>query len=283
MVGLVILSVRRGGWRYPAYFAIVIALVGGVNATSILLAGLAPVLWIFYAVWITKEVSARRALAAVLRLGVLSLGVSLWWIAGLWAEGVYGLNILKFTETVPTVTSTSLSSEVVRGLGYWYFYGQDKLQPWTSAAIPYMQSGWMIGVSFAVPALCAIVGAVARWRYRAFAVGLILIGVIAAVAAYPFDGRPGHALDQPNRPVDRARVRTPPRRRHQCDRGGPPQDRPARPRARDRSRGGRPASPVDREPGGEQSRSSRAAALLCAGRSEVPEHPRHRPGVGHPG
>ena len=187
MVGLVILSVRRGGWRYPAYFAIVIALVGGVNATSILLAGLAPVLWIFYAVWITKEVSARRALAAVLRLGVLSLGVSLWWIAGLWAEGVYGLNILKFTETVPTVTSTSLSSEVVRGLGYWYFYGQDKLQPWTSAAIPYMQSGWLIGVSFAVPALCAIVGAVARWRYRAFAVGLILIGVTAAVAAYPFD------------------------------------------------------------------------------------------------
>ncbi len=123
MVGLVILAVRRGGWRYPALFAVVIALVGGVNATSILLAGLAPALWIFYAVWVTKEVSARRALAAVLRLGVLSIGVSLWWIAGLWAEGVYGLNILKFTETIPTVTSTSLSSEVVRGLGYWYFYG----------------------------------------------------------------------------------------------------------------------------------------------------------------
>jgi hypothetical protein len=186
MVGLVILSVRRGGWRYPALFAVVIALVGGVNATSILLAGLAPALWIVYAVWITKEVKARRALAAVLRLGVLSAGVSLWWVAGLWAEGVYGLNILRFTETIPTVTSTSLSSEVVRGLGYWYFYGQDKLQPWTSAAIPYMQSGWLIGVSFAVPALCAIVGALARWRYRAFAVGLIFIGVVAAVAAYPF-------------------------------------------------------------------------------------------------
>jgi hypothetical protein len=186
MIGLVILAVRRGGWRYPALFAVVIALVGGVNATSILLAGLAPVLWIFYAVFVTKEVSARRALAAVLRLGVLSVGVSLWWIAGLWAEGVYGLNILKFTESIPTVTSTSLSSEVVRGLGYWYFYGQDKLQPWTSAGVPYMQSSWLIGVSFAVPAFCVIVGALARWRYRAFAVGLIFFGVIAAVAAYPF-------------------------------------------------------------------------------------------------
>ena len=185
MVALVILSVRRGGWRYPALFAVVIALVGGINATSILLAGLAPALWIVYAVWVTKEVPARRAAAAAVRLGVLSVGVSLWWIAGLWAEGVYGLNILKFTETIPTVTSTSLSSEVVRGLGYWYFYGQDKVQPWTSAAISYMQSGWLIAVSFAVPALCLIVGAIVRWRYRAFAVGLVLLGVVIAGAAYP--------------------------------------------------------------------------------------------------
>jgi len=186
MVALVILSVRRGGWRYPALFALVIALVGGVNATSILLAGLAPALWIVHAVFVTKEVPARRALAAVLRLGVLSGLVSLWWIAGLWAEGAYGLNILRFTETIPTVTSTSLSSEVIRGLGYWYFYGQDKVQPWTSAAIPYLQSPWLIGVGFGVPTLCVAVGALARWRYRAFAVGLVLIGVVAAVAAYPF-------------------------------------------------------------------------------------------------
>jgi arabinofuranan 3-O-arabinosyltransferase len=186
MVGLVILSVRRGGWRYPALFAVVIALVGGVNATSILLAGLAPALWVVHAVFVTKEVPARRALAAIIRIGVLSAVVSLWWIAGLWAEGIYGLNILRFTETIPTVTSTSLSSEVVRGLGYWFFYGQDKLQPWTSAAVPYLQTPWLIGVGFAVPAVCVAVGALARWRYRAFAVGLVLIGVVLAVAAYPF-------------------------------------------------------------------------------------------------
>ncbi|MGH9047380.1 MAG: alpha-(1-_3)-arabinofuranosyltransferase domain-containing protein, partial [Acidimicrobiales bacterium] len=187
MTAFVVLAVRRGGWRYPALFAVVIALVGGVNATSILLAGLAPALWIIHAVFVTKEVPARRALGAVIRLGILSVGVSLWWVAGLWAEGVYGLNVLKFTETIPTVTSTSLSSEVIRGLGYWYFYGQDKLQPWTSAAPQYMQSIWLIAVSFAVPTLCVAVGMFARWRYRLFAVGLLLIGVVAAVAAYPFD------------------------------------------------------------------------------------------------
>jgi len=51
---------------------------------------------------------------------------------GVWAEGSYGINILKYTETLPTVSVTSLASEVLRGLGYWYFYGQDKLHhgPW---------------------------------------------------------------------------------------------------------------------------------------------------------
>ncbi len=186
MVGLVVLAVRRGGWRYPALFAIVVALVGGVNATSILLVGLAPFIWLLYAVFITREATLKAAVGAVLRLGVLCVGVSLWWAAGLWAEGAYGLNILKFTETIPTVTSTSLSSEVLRGLGYWYFYGQDKLQPWTTASLGYTQTVWIIAVSFAVPALCVAVGAVARWRYRAFSVVLVVSGVVIAVAAYPF-------------------------------------------------------------------------------------------------
>ena len=59
MLAFTILAVRRGGWRYPALFAVVIALVGGVNATSILLVGLAPLLWLIYAVWGTREVTFR--------------------------------------------------------------------------------------------------------------------------------------------------------------------------------------------------------------------------------
>ncbi len=134
MMAFTVLAVRKGGWRYPALFAVVIALVGGVNATSILLVGLAPLLWVIYSVWGTHEATIRAALAALVRLGILSLGVSVWWMAGFWAEGAYGLNVLKYTETVPTVSSTSLSSEVFRGLGYWYFYGTDKLGPWTAAS-----------------------------------------------------------------------------------------------------------------------------------------------------
>ena len=43
----------------------------------------------------------------------------------------YGLDILKYTETIAAVPSTSPPNEVLRGLGYWFFYGQDRLGPWT--------------------------------------------------------------------------------------------------------------------------------------------------------
>jgi hypothetical protein len=195
MMGFTILAVRKGGWRYPALFAVVIALVGGVNATSILLVGLAPLLWVAYSVWGTHEATFRAALAALVRLGILSLGVSVWWMAGFWAEGAYGLNVLKYTETVPTVSSTSLSSEVFRGLGYWYFYGTDKLGPWTAASFGYLQWTWLIAVSFLVPTLCVAGAMVARWRYRTFAIGLIVVGVVLAVGTYPFtDPTPFGAL-----------------------------------------------------------------------------------------
>ena len=187
MLGLVILAVRRGGWRGPALFALVVALVGGVNATSILLVGLAPALWVLYAVWVTRETTWGSAWAALWRTALLSLGVSLWWAAGLWAEGSFGLAILQYTETVQTVARTSLASEVLRGLGYWFFYGQDKVQPWTTAAVPYMQDLWLIAASFAIPFLSMAAGLVARWRYRAYAVGLILVGVVASVGTYPYN------------------------------------------------------------------------------------------------
>ncbi len=193
MIGLVMLALRREAttgrgrrWRYPALFALVVAIVGGVNATSLLYAGLAPVLMIAYMVWITREVTWRRALVVVARIAVLTVAVSVWWAVGLWAQGSYGLNVLKYTETVPTVAITSLASEVVRGLGYWYFYGQDKLQPWTLASTGYTQVLWVIAVSFALPALAVGLGLVVRWRYRAYLIALVVLGAVLAVGTYPY-------------------------------------------------------------------------------------------------
>ncbi|MEI8050940.1 MAG: alpha-(1-_3)-arabinofuranosyltransferase family protein, partial [Actinomycetes bacterium] len=184
MLGFAILAARRGGWRYPALFALVVATVGGVNATSILFVGIAPVLWLFYAAGL-REIAWKDVWRVAWRVALLCFFVSLWWASGLWAEGAYGINILLFTESIPTVVATSLSSEVLRGLGYWYFYGADNLEHWTLAAPAYMREAWVLVISFSVPVVAMASGFLARWRYRGYAVLLIVIGVVFSVSAYP--------------------------------------------------------------------------------------------------
>ncbi|MHB8329631.1 MAG: alpha-(1-_3)-arabinofuranosyltransferase domain-containing protein, partial [Acidimicrobiales bacterium] len=107
----------RGGWRYPALFALVVASMSSVNASSALYVGMAPVLWLAYTVFVDRG-RWRHVLAATWRIAVLTTLASLWWVVGLQVEAAYGINILKYTETVPVVSSTSLSSEILRGLGY---------------------------------------------------------------------------------------------------------------------------------------------------------------------
>ena len=186
MLGFTILALRTRQWRWAAAFALVVATVGGINATSILFVGIAPVLWIFYAATL-REVNWRTAWETIWRFGILSFLVSIWWAAGLWAEGAYGLNVLKYTETIPTVTMSSSAAEIWRGLGFWYFYGQDMIQPWTLTAENYIAHALPLLLSFAVPALALLTGFFARWRYRAASVILIAAGLIFAVSAYPYD------------------------------------------------------------------------------------------------
>ena len=44
-------------------------------------------------------------------------------------QGTYGIDVLRYTETAQTVADASTAPEVLRGLGYWFFYGDDKLGP----------------------------------------------------------------------------------------------------------------------------------------------------------
>jgi arabinofuranan 3-O-arabinosyltransferase len=190
LVAFTIRTVRTRGWRYPALFALTVATCGSVNATALLLVGLAPALWLVHAVWVAKEVTLRRAAKAVLRLAVLTIPVSAWWIAGLTVQATNGIEILRYTETARTVSLVSVSHEVLRGLGYWFFYGDDRLGPWIEPSTYYTQSPGLIAVTFLLP-VAGLVGAViARWRHRAYFVMLAATGVAVAVGAYPWEDGP---------------------------------------------------------------------------------------------
>ena len=185
MIALTIKALRDGRWRYPALFALVVQVVGGVNATALIFAGIGPVLWIVYSC-VTGEVPVRRALTVTAKIAGLTVLTSLWWIAGLWAQGSYGLDILKYTETVKAVARTSTPNEVLRGLGYWFFYGRDRVGPWTEASIDYTQHSYIILAGYGLATLSLLGAAIMRWRHRAYFLALMFIGVVIAVGAYPY-------------------------------------------------------------------------------------------------
>lgn len=187
LIAFTALSLRRDGWRWPAAFAVVVLFIASINATALILVGLGPLLWVLYSVVISREVTWRGALAACGRIGVLTLATSTWWIAGLALQGGYGIPILRYTETYEVVADAAVSLELLRGLGYWFFYGNDKLGQWIVPSISYMTSSVAQVLSYGLPILALLSAAVTRFRHRTFFVLLVGVGLVVGVGAHPFD------------------------------------------------------------------------------------------------
>ncbi len=190
LLALTIRALRTRGWRHPALFALVVATAGSVNATALLLVGLVPVGWIFYSVWIARETTRARAVSTATKIGLLTIATNLWWILALSVQATNGINIVEFSETARVVNTTSTAPEVLRGLGYWFAYGSDRLDPWVEPALDYTQQLWLIAVTFALPVLGMLSMGITRWRHRAFVIGLLLVGLVLAIGAYPWNGPP---------------------------------------------------------------------------------------------
>jgi arabinofuranan 3-O-arabinosyltransferase len=182
---LTIRSYRHGGWRGPALFALVIFTVAGVNATAFLMIVPGPVLWVLIE-WGAKRLSSRQVLTTTARLGALSVAVSLWWVVMLSIQGKYGADLLSYSETLQAVSLTSTSTEVLRGLGYWLFYIRDPYAAATTAALPYQTSGRLIAAGFALLIVCCLGFILTRWRHRAYAVALVVVGVVLSVGVHPY-------------------------------------------------------------------------------------------------
>ncbi|MEL6893932.1 MAG: alpha-(1-_3)-arabinofuranosyltransferase family protein, partial [Actinomycetota bacterium] len=175
--------VRRPSWRTAATFAGLVALVGSVNATALVLAGLGPLVWVV-ADLATGRVRLGTAIRGLVPAALLSLGVSAWWIAGLWAQGSYGLPILRFTETYRAISGASTPAEVVRGLGYWFFYGGDRLDHWIGPSSSYTNDGWLILLGFGV-AMGSLLGLLIPFARRGTIVALFVVGMVMSVGGAP--------------------------------------------------------------------------------------------------
>jgi arabinofuranan 3-O-arabinosyltransferase len=185
MILLAAKAARTRSWRPAAQFALVVALVGSVNATALVLAGIGPV------VWLVADVASGRvrfvaAARGATRIALLSLAVSVWWIVGLRIQGTFGLPILDYTETYESVAEASTPTELIRGLGYWFFYGGDRLDSWVGPSLPYVDRGVLIGLGFLIGAL-GLLGFLRSFVGRASAAGLLLVGLAVSAGAAPLD------------------------------------------------------------------------------------------------
>lgn len=188
LVGLAARSLRRDDWRSPAWFALVTLTVGGVNATSLILVMVGPLLWFVHAVFVEREVTLRRAIVVGLRITALTAVTSLWWVAGLSLQGAFGIPILRYTETYETVANASMSTELMRGLGYWFFYGTDGLGAWTESSLTLVENLPALALSFLLPLLAVTAVLLTRWRHRVFFAAIVLAGLVIGVGAHPWDG-----------------------------------------------------------------------------------------------
>ncbi len=186
MVAFAARALRRGGWRYPALFALVVAATSGINASSIIYVAVAPVLWLVFAVVVLRETTWAKVGTAAAKMAVLTGLTCLWWVVGLVVEAGFGVDVLRYTETLPATSETSSAAEVIRGLGYWYFYGGDRLGPWTQSAVVYTQQLWLLAVSYLVPVLAFVSAIFVRWRERTYFVLLVVVGMVLSVGAYPY-------------------------------------------------------------------------------------------------
>ena len=186
LVGLTVRATARSRWRDAALFALVVLTVGAVNATALALIAPAPVLWLLHAAW-HRSITWRTAAVTAAKLGALSLAVSIWWIVMLWVQGHHGADVLSFSESLAAVSRTSVSTETLRGLGYWLFYVRD---PWgftTTASIPYMESGRVMLAGYALLVIGLLGIVLTRWSQRRYAAMLVFVGIVLAVGVHPID------------------------------------------------------------------------------------------------
>ncbi len=183
-------AVEEGGWRWPAVFALIVGSCGSLNGSSVFFVLLAPVLWVPFAVGSLRAATPRAGMAALGRAGALTLACQLWWLGAYAVGGASNLPILALTENVQTTSYTASAAEILRGLGYWFFYGGDSEGPWLSSiAIPYVRSLPLVVVTFALPIAALALGAAVRWPPRAYFALLVGVGTVIAAGAFPEPAR----------------------------------------------------------------------------------------------
>ena len=96
--------------------------------------------------------------------------------------------ILQLTETVRTVAADSSPTDILRGIGNWFFYGKDRLGLLDRPGRGVRQQRRAAGRDLRHPGASRWrCGAIVRWRHRAYFVLLVVVGAVVSIGAWPYD------------------------------------------------------------------------------------------------
>ncbi len=180
---VVLAGLPRRGLAWPALFGLVTFLMGGGNGAPQIDALITAFLLIAWVTFVQRGVRLGRGLAFAAWCALFVLGMNAWWLVLLRSSEVS--NALSFSEQPSIINVSSSTSETVRGLGFWQYYGGDQFGPWVPTVRAYSSNALLVVTGFAVPA-GALAGAwLTRWRLRLFFLFLLAVAVFVTAGVFP--------------------------------------------------------------------------------------------------
>ncbi|MFM8267808.1 MAG: alpha-(1-_3)-arabinofuranosyltransferase family protein [Ilumatobacteraceae bacterium] len=177
-------ALGRRRWSYFGAIGLVLATIGAVNVTALLMIAPGPLIWLICAA-IRGDITWRRVASTCAGVTAVGVPVSLWWISMSLTQRDYGVDVLPYSENLEAVSFTATTNEVLRGLGYWLTYYRDPTLPVAKPADVYMSSWALIMLGAVLLAVCLGGLVLLHWRERVTAVLLVAVGTVVAVGVHP--------------------------------------------------------------------------------------------------
>lgn len=172
-------------WRWPALFGLAFFAQTGLNAGVVpffqllaLPAAVAHARWIEGRAW-------RDLVRVVVRCGLFSVLVSLYWLLPSYLASGTGAGIARGTENPADVARTSSYAETARGLGNWPLYGRAGEREFLGDYTIYLTSPFVIIATFLVPLLVGLSLWRSRARERLLVIVLLAFGLPVMVGMFP--------------------------------------------------------------------------------------------------
>jgi arabinofuranan 3-O-arabinosyltransferase len=172
--------------RWAALFALLWFVPGNMNYPALLFAALPLVPAALYLTLVERSVSWARVARWIGAAAVLTLLVSAAALVTVRQSSAINDENLALTETVREINRTSSWSESWRGLGFWGAYWGDS----RGAIIPqFARFFWwpLVLATFLVPLASVATLWRARWRPRILFGGVLVLGLVLMVGAFPLD------------------------------------------------------------------------------------------------